>query len=324
MCKKILRTRIIFSFSLLLTTLFSYAKEPGTVGGQALKLGASSRAMGQGEAFVAVSDDVSAIYWNPAGLTQLESSEIALTHMNEIVDVKSFDIAYAIPLYGYKIGEEQNYRVIGVAMHYLYTDDSARDDEGNELGRFMNYNTYLIFGYAEEIVDNLSFGLNAKFIYNKIYDCKTSNSAFDIATIYSPTEKLKFGLNVQNIETGIQVKTDETETLPLNFKTGISWQVLDPYLKVAFDTNKAIDSKPNFNFGGEYLILPEFTKNTVIENIAIRIGYKYKPENHTLGGFCGASCGLGIKCEKYQFDYAYTPYGDLGNNCHRFSFLVRF
>lgn len=298
---------LIFGLSCFLFLNCSFAKEPGEVGGQALELGAHPRAIGFGEAFVAISDDVSAIYYNPAGLIQLKKHEITLTHMNRIVDIRSFDLAYAQPL--------KDLGAFGIALYLLYTKDSARDEiTGNKTGDFMSYNSYFIIGYAKEIINDLSIGLNTKVIYNQLQDYKSSNIAFDIATLYKAGPKLKIGVNLQNIEAGLKF-TDEIETLPLNFKTGVSYKVLNPRLTVAFGINKTIDSKPNFSIGGEYL----FT-----ENIAIRGGYKYKPENKTLGGVCGLSCGFGLKYKKFQIDHAYTPYGDLGNTCHRFSFLARF
>ncbi|MEW6103278.1 MAG: PorV/PorQ family protein [bacterium] len=289
-------------FIFLLFAPYCFAKEAGEVGGQVLKLGGHSRPIGLGEAFVAISDDVSAIYYNPAGLVQLKDNEITLTHMNRIIDIRSFDFAYARPL--------NDSKAFGCALYLLYTQDSVRDEiTGNETGYFMNYNTYLILGYAQK-TKNLSIGLNSKIIYNQLQDYKSSNVAFDLGTLYIiPNPKLQIGANLQNIATGLKF-TDEIETLPLNLKAGISYKALNSHLTLAFDMNKPIDSNSNFSVGGEYLIS---------RNIFLRMGYKYK-----LGGLQGLCCGFGIKHKKYQIDYAFTPHGDLGNTCHRFSFLTRF
>jgi hypothetical protein len=58
----------------------TYAQLFPTLGGQRvgistaqfLKIGVGRRASAMGDAFVAISDDASALYWNPAGLVQFE------------------------------------------------------------------------------------------------------------------------------------------------------------------------------------------------------------------------------------------------------------
>ena len=52
----------------------------GTSGGNFLKIGIGARAVGMGEAFVAVANDPSAIYWNSAGVASLIRSELAVSH----------------------------------------------------------------------------------------------------------------------------------------------------------------------------------------------------------------------------------------------------
>jgi len=52
----------------------------GTTAGEFLKIGVGSRATAMGGAFVAVSNDVSSLYWNPAGIAKLEKNEILTSH----------------------------------------------------------------------------------------------------------------------------------------------------------------------------------------------------------------------------------------------------
>src|SRR4029453_7116453 len=54
----------------------------GTSSGGFLKIGVGARATGLGESFVAVANDPSAIYWNPAGLASMQRSEVLLSHVD--------------------------------------------------------------------------------------------------------------------------------------------------------------------------------------------------------------------------------------------------
>lgn len=307
-----LKITLFFSAALLLTPSFLTAAETGTIGGQVLKLGAHSRGIGQGEAFAAVSDDVSALYFNPAGLAQLTRPQAAVTHMNRIAGIRSVDMGFAFPLEG-EAG------VLGAAAYYLYTHDRERDTDGNEIGRFRSYNSYIILGYARKITPELYAGVNAKFLLNKIYDYRTSNAGFDAGLLYSHPGGLRAGLNIQNIDAGVKLRSDDSlESWPLNIKAGVSYTFSGPGLTLAADMNKPEDTDMNFSAGAEYILLDSDIF------FALRTGYKYRDENSTLGGLAGLAGGFGAGYDRYRLDYAYTPWGDLGNTLHRISLLTEF
>ena len=54
---------------------------------QFLKIGVGGRATAMGDAFIAVANDVSALYWNPAGLVLTEKNEIMFSHNSWVVDI---------------------------------------------------------------------------------------------------------------------------------------------------------------------------------------------------------------------------------------------
>src|SRR4030067_1016458 len=85
--------------SLILLMLFygsgSYAQLFRTLGGQRagistaqfLKIGVGGRASALGDAFVAISNDASALYWNPAGLVQFQDNQVMFSHNSWVVDI---------------------------------------------------------------------------------------------------------------------------------------------------------------------------------------------------------------------------------------------
>ena len=68
----------------------------GTFDGQFLKISVGARAAGMGNAFVAVADDASSVFWNAAGLARIEpdKSELSLNHANWIADMSFDEVGY--------------------------------------------------------------------------------------------------------------------------------------------------------------------------------------------------------------------------------------
>src|SRR5262245_56052429 len=70
----------------------------GTSSGSFLRIGIGARATGLGETFVAVANDPSAIYWNPAGLASIQRSELLLSHIEWPADIRYEHGAWVLPV----------------------------------------------------------------------------------------------------------------------------------------------------------------------------------------------------------------------------------
>src|SRR5512141_1691628 len=78
---------------LLLFPALSFGQATGgTAGAQFLEIGISARAIGMGEAFLGVSDDASALYYNPGALSLLTQQEVAFAHVAYAADIR-YDFA---------------------------------------------------------------------------------------------------------------------------------------------------------------------------------------------------------------------------------------
>src|SRR5689334_13804699 len=89
----------------LMATTASYGgADGGTTGANILNIGVGARAIGMGEAFTAVSDDVSSLYWNPAGLALLNQSQGAFMYNQSLKDLAYSNAAVATPLENGGIG----------------------------------------------------------------------------------------------------------------------------------------------------------------------------------------------------------------------------
>src|SRR5262245_18696395 len=102
-----MRNKIFFEIScfMWLTMLVtSHAQEAGKSGLAFLKIGVGSRAAALGEAYTALADEPSAIYWNPAGLRSVSGTQLAFTHLSWLENIKHDFMAISFPGFGGKIG----------------------------------------------------------------------------------------------------------------------------------------------------------------------------------------------------------------------------
>jgi hypothetical protein len=81
---------------LLCTGLLAFSAEADKYAGEFMYVGAGARAMALGSAYVAIADDITAAYWNPAGLVQSKARYAAFMHSEQFGGLISYDyLAYS-------------------------------------------------------------------------------------------------------------------------------------------------------------------------------------------------------------------------------------
>jgi hypothetical protein len=83
---------------------------------------------------------------------------------------------------------------------------------------------------------------------------------------------------------------------------------------ISFEADKPLDNYPSLLLGVEY---------PLTGRMALRSGYRYRIHGNELGAWSGFSAGAGVAFDQLSFDYAFSPFGMLGNS-HRFSINLRF
>ncbi|MBN2407126.1 MAG: PorV/PorQ family protein [Elusimicrobia bacterium] len=285
---------------------FMSEDDAGTAGAQFLKLGVGARAAAMGESYAAVSDDSTAVYWNPAGLSRTEGRDLSVMHAVWFEDIFYDWVSYA---QDFKCGR------IGGAVQYLsYGKITGTDATGLEGDDFTPYDLAVILSYAKEY-RGIPLGASLKYIGSKIDDESASAFAVDLGVMKELMEgKFTLGLALQNL--GTEMKYDEeSDPLPLNIKLGGAYSVTEDILATA-DINAPSDAEANAGIGGEYLY-------SVNDDISLSGRAGYTTRNGDTGGTNGVTAGIGVKYTKYNFDYAFAPYGDLGNT-HRISLGMKF
>jgi len=291
--RKILCSVMMIGILILTSGLICYADGPGTTTASFLKIGVGARASAMGEAFTALADDGTSLYWNSAGLTQLKTKEISVTYNSWFEGINQGYLGYIFPSSKGTIGLGTNYVDMGKI--------EGRDEEGNPTGNFGASDVHLFVGYADKF-KNISWGITAGWLQDKIKEDKESVFLANVGFLYPLSKRLNLGIVAQNI--GSKLGNDP---LPLTFKVGATSK--SKTLNFALDVAKPQDNDVYYCLGAEWW---------VGRTLALRAGYK---TNQDIGS--GLTAGLGFKAGKVQLDYAYVPYGDLGST-HRISLGMKF
>ena len=231
---------------LLLSSGTGYAMfstvDSGTTTAQFLNMGAGARAYGMGQAFTGVSNDATAIRWNPAGIRQLKTTSFSLMHSVWLSDTTNDWLSIVLP--GKDAGN------FGLGVQYLsYGSIIKVDNTGLNIpgGEINPYDLDAIFSYAinlSESTKGFNVGINIKYLQSKIVNT-AKTVIFDLGLMYDIKETLHLGLVVRNL--GTQVKyIDKKISLPKEIKLGAGWNVTTNWL-ISVDIGDAADN--GFNYG---------------------------------------------------------------------------
>ena len=178
------RIAIVIALCLLVLPLTAEGaqifEKVGTLGGQSLKMGVGARANAMGDSYVAIADDASAVYWNPAGISRLSGQSITLNHTAWPADV-SFDQA------GYVFNIKWIPGMLGVNVRALtMSRDIVRTTylpDGNGETFDAGEWTYGL-SYARSLTDKFSAGFNINYVQTGLDEVKGKSVAFDFGTLY--------------------------------------------------------------------------------------------------------------------------------------------
>ena len=141
-----------------------------------LKVGAGARALGLGGSFVAHSGDVSALYWNPAGIASISRPVMSGTHMEWIGGLSHDFVGFVTPLAS---------GTIGISGIFLNTDKIEITTMYEQDGTGLYYDTSdmaLGLTYSRFLTDRFAVGLTTRYIHQSLYDLSAQTVSFDIGT----------------------------------------------------------------------------------------------------------------------------------------------
>lgn len=312
----------------------------GTTAATFLSIGHGARALGLGSAFVALADDPSSLYWNPAGITKTPGFAMVVDHTNWIAD-----IGYNYLALTYNLG---NFGTVGTSFTISDIDEMKvttveKPDGTGEV--FGVTDAAFSLAWAINLTDNFSVGFNPKFIYQSIWKTSATTLALDLGVQYvTPFDGAVLAMSISNFGPKMQLSGSSTLILydpdpkssgnngaipsniqldswdlPLTFRVGIGYQPIrieNNTLTLALDALHFNDNFECVNVGAEY---------SYNDFLFLRGGYKSLALTDSEESF---ALGFGVKQllignVSLKVDYAYQDFGRL-KSVQKFTFGVAF
>lgn len=291
-------------------------------GFQFLSVVSDARAAGMGEAMTSMQFASSALFFNPAGMSELEGIIDISTSVNQwIADINHYTFGIATKPFG------DEYGVFGASVQSVEYGDfyGTRVSVTNPLGyedteKFSLSAMAIGIGYALQLTEKFSVGAQVRWVHQdlgesiipiirtgvdttaKTVDNTLSPLVFDFGTIYrTGLKSLAFGMSVRNFSKEVKY-VEEGFQAPLVFTIGISMNMMD------FVENMYPDHKLNLSMDASHFRShPEQIKiglDYIFRDLlSLRMGYI---SNNFESNF---TYGIGVALSGFAVDYAYTPFG---------------
>ena len=286
-----------------------------------LNIGVSARAVGMGESVVALNQDASSVYYNPAIIAQLEDTEVSMSQVKWPADINYdyFSVTHRI----------FNRHYVGINGGILHMNPMAETTEFHPDGTgnyFSFQDRFLGLTYGAKMTDRFSFGLTIKHVSENLAGYKMSAALMDVGTFYwTGYRSLRFCASLSNF--GKQVSPDgsynkrildqgsgaeiqqiteyEKFSPPTQFRIGAAIDPLNSkgnLLTISLQLNHPVDNAEYIVTGFEY---------SYLKTLYIRFGHKFNKYEEDITYGMGLNFPVGLI--KIRIDYGYANFDHLSD-----------
>ena len=302
----------------------------GKYAGEFLAIGVGGRALGMGGAYAAVGRDVTAAYWNPAGLMQMSYPELALMHDERFGNLINYNYGgVAIP-FGARYTVGLSVMRLGID-NIKNTNGALIDENGNgiqdpnerldeSLIKTFSASDWAVYlSYAMNVSKTFAIGANMKLIRRDLGDNGAYGVGFDVGALLKVTPNFSVGANIQDITTTLLAwDTGTNELISPTMKIGAAYslEALGGRFTPAVDFDVMFENRKFASVAaiGPVGINPRAGLEYEFKNlIAVRAGYS---DTKSL------TFGAGVHLPKLNVDYSFAKFDgadQIGENTHRIS-----
>lgn len=324
--------KIFFTHSMVVSAIaFAQAgispidiERAGQSGWQFLKINGDARQAALGGAYTAISNgDASAVFGNPASLSDVKNFDVQINALQWIADINHQSVAVAV-----NVGDVGVFGVSVAMLGYGDIPEVINAPSGTSgttplvTGSMFTANDIAAgISYARKITENLSVGGNVRWMQQQIAELSMRNWSLDFGTMYyTGFKSLRIAITARNFgpdsrfggwSEEFQTESDNVR-MPLDFRAGMAMDFFDDeesehLLTVVVEGDHPNDGKEKFHLGASYGFEGTFF---------IRGGYKfnYDVQRFTFGAGVNYPFGETIG----SINYAYVDFGEL-TQVHMFS-----
>ncbi len=311
---------LVLTLAIVLTATEAQAfDKSGRTAMQFVKIGVGARQTAIGEASISVVRDVNAVFWNPAGISGIQSGEASFSYNRWFAEMNHFSAAV-----GYTLEDIGTIGLSAVALNYgdipealsSTTTGSADTRTGSTFT-----GSDMMFGvtFSHQFMDRLSIGVSAKYLQEKLWIYSKGVMAFDFGTYFDTGFKgIRFAMSFQNFGGSVKFldigMKQEGYDLPLIFRLGASIDVIgngDVFVDAGNDHRLAlaVDAINTNDFGERYHIGAEYTYRGFGElALFARGGYRFNYDEGNVSFGAGLEqklSGMAVRVDYSFVSYAY-------------------
>lgn len=330
----------LFILSLLSTVSFAQSTL-AKYGNDFLSTGAGARALGMGGAHSSLANDVTAGYWNVAGLAELTNPELIYMHSERFGGIVGYDYgAAALPL-------SSGNGVVGISFFRQGVDniantlnawDNERGENGGPKGdpesfitKFSAADVAILLSYAKKHSDRLSYGISAKIINQRLGPFANAwGYSLDVGAQYK-TDFVDLGASIQDVTTmqkmwsvnegefegfqeafGDSIPSGQNEYVLPSIRMGASkaFTLTDFDFVTAIDLNLLFENRQAYYMNiGSMSIEPHIGGEVTYKNrLSVRAGLTDFIDDPESGLSISPTLGLGFRVASFYIDYGFASF----------------
>ena len=284
-----------------------------------LKIGVSARAVGMGEAVVALQQDAASTYYNPGAIAQFKQTEFSASRIQWPAEINYDYFSVTRNIKG------RHFAGLSFGVLHMSPMQETTEYLPHGTGNYFTFqDRFVALTYGAKMTDRFSFGITLKQVEENLAGHKMSSAMMDMGTFYwTGFRSLRFSASLSHFgpqaqpegtyekqildtETGEEeiVTTDfESFSPPTVFRVGAAmdvWQTSNQSLLFSIQLNHPVDNAENISAGLEY---------NFSNMLFIRSGYKINKEEENVS--FGAGLIIPIGKLKLRVDYAYANFNHL-------------
>lgn len=343
--------------TLVFLSVVGYTQTSRKYSNEFLQIGVGARALGMSNAYVTTVNDVTAGYWNPAGLTQITKDfQVSLMHAEYFAGIAKYDYgAFAANI---DSASAFAFSVVRFAVDDIPNTTQLIDADGNvdydRISSFSVADYAFMFSYARKSkIPGLRYGANVKIIYRNVgefasawgfgldggvqYDYKTWKFGLMARDVTSTFNAWNFSLSQETIDvfnaTNNEIPENGLEVTLPKFILGIGKEV---QISKKFSALGEIDF--DLNTDGKRNVLITGDPVSVDPHMGVEVGYSRMVFlRFGVGNFQKVTdilnndkityqpnFGIGIKFKGIALDYAFSDIGDQSDALYSNIFSLRF